>query len=632
MRRALNVAFARACLEAMSAEDAAAAAGAFVSLLNAASPPERNDADEKDDDDDDDDDASVDPAVLECVRLLGARVSETPPPEVETRGAVLAEAWSIVARAAGKNASALSSFLRCAETWTDFALTHVRDEDVSNVVFFSRGEERCRVTTPLLRDVAAKVASFLRRPRPSGGAAPPTLDDDDQATIERVLTRATRRERDRGDWSFFESEPFEALVATLRDTARASFFRNALRTLLYDEQSSSGSRAERLRDGEVSMFPAAFLEDESARAFARRAAAAAHESLSLSRNASYYDSETAENVSVSAPPNETDRLLVRYVHANVCFLKRRSEKSSHYTAFRFLADARVAYADSEAARRATALSAAWLGASKGVSERFAAETTAFCRVTAMGVRDDEARVRLYLSAACAASLRGDEAATARASRLIRDAVADLANGNRFRADGAAGDASAAETAALCAAALATLGAASSETRDESSSESGGRVWKKSSRRTLGVLARFVDERRWKDGSTHRVAANLAVARAAAALARREPVARAAPFTRRRLFLLETAHACLQTAVDACETVDATLVASDARAAATMDVAECVMSSFFPTAEMRDLASALVSRAREDAVSGARDGRLAAVEKAVARFCDAEADAGDTLSG
>ena len=250
----------------------------------------------------------------------------------------------------------------------------------------------------------------------------------------------------------------------------------------------------------------------------------------------------------------------------------------------------------------------------------------------MGVRDDEARVRLYLSAACAASLRGDEAATARARRLIRDAVADLANGNRFRADGAAGDASAAETAALCAAALATLGAASSETRNESSSESGGKVWKKSSRRTLGVLARFVDERRWKDGSTHRVAANLAVARAAAALARREPVARAAPFTRRRLFLLETAHACLQTAVDACETVDATLVASDARAAATMDVAECVMSSFFPTAEMRDLASALVSRAREDAVSGARDGRLAAVEKAVARFCDAEADAGDTLSG
>jgi hypothetical protein len=31
----------------------------------------------------------------------------------------------------------------------------------------------------------------------------------------------------------------------------------------------------------------------------------------------------------------------------------------------------------------------------------------------------------------------------------------------------------------------------------------------------------VDERRWKDGSAHRVAANLAVARAAAALARRE---------------------------------------------------------------------------------------------------------------
>jgi hypothetical protein len=145
----------------------------------------------------------------------------------------------------------------------------------------------------------------------------------------------------------------------------------------------------------------------------------------------------------------------------------------------------------------------------------------------------------------------------------------------------------------------------------------------------------VDERRWKDGSAHRVAANLAVARAAAALGRREKVAETpSKFTRRRCFLLETAHACLQTAVDACETVDVLFVASDTRAAATMDVAEVVVSSFLPTAAMRDLAFSLVSRAREDAssVSGARDGRLAAVEKAVKRFRDAEADAGDTLSG
>jgi hypothetical protein len=487
----------------------------------------------------------------------------------------------------------------------------------------------------LLRDVAAKVTSFLRQPRISTSAAPPTLDENDQAVIERVLTRAARRERDRGDFSaLFESASFEALVSVLRGDARASFFRNALRTLLYDGSSSVRSQSNDVGE----MFPrSAFLEHESARVFARRAAAAAHESLSAARNATAEYAENAGHAQKTLlPPNETDRLLVRYVDTNVCFLKSRS---AFHEAFRFLTDARVAYADSDAAQRAVALSAAWLApraSTPGVSEsRFAVETAAFCRVTAMGVRDDEARVRLYLSAACAASLRGDEAATARASRLVRDAVEHLANGNRFRATGAAGDASAAETAALCAAALATLDAASSETVS-SSSESGRRVGpKKSSRRTLGVLARFVNERRWKDGSAHRVTANLAVARAAAALARREPVAETpAPFTRRRLFLLETAHACLQTAVDACEMVDATVVASDARAAATMDVAECVVSSFFPTAAMRDLASALVSRAREDAssVSGARDGRLAAVEKAVKRFCDAEADAGDTLSG
>ena len=384
---------------------------------------------------------------------------------------MITEAWSIVKRASGTNASKLSSFLRCAETWTDFTFFHARDEDVVENVgerFFG-GEERCdNVTHALLRDVAAKVTSFLRRPRISTSAAPPTLDENDQAVIERVLTRAARRERDRGDFSaLFESASFEALVSILRGDARASFFRNALRTLLYDGSSSVRSKS---NDVGKMWTQSAFLEHESARVFARRAAAAAHESLSAARNASAEYAENAGHAQKTLmPPNETDRLLVRYVDTNVRFLKSRS---AFHEAFRFLTDARVAYADSDAAQIAVALSAAWLApraSTPGVSEsRFAVETAAFCRVTAMGVRDDEARVSLYLSAACAASLRGDEAATARASRLVRDAVEHLANGNRFRATGAAGDASAAETAALCAAALATLDAASSETVSSSS--------------------------------------------------------------------------------------------------------------------------------------------------------------------
>ena len=222
-------------------------------------------------------------------------------------------------------------------------------------------------------------------------------------------------------------------------------------------------------------------------------------------------------------------------------------------------------------------------------------------------------MRLYLSAACAASLRGDEAADARrsSSALVRDAVVDLAN--QKNASGSASDASAAETAERCAAALATL--------------VDGRT---SSRRSLGILARFVLERRWKQGSADRVAANLAVARAAAALARRETTFETAKaFSRRRVALLEVAHACLQTAVDVSETVDATLGASETRAAAILDVAECVSSSFAATAAMRDLASELARRAREDAVD-ARDGRVAAVEKTVARFCAAASEAGQTL--
>jgi hypothetical protein len=238
------------------------------------------------------------------------------------------------------------------------------------------------------------------------------------------------------------------------------------------------------------MFPqSAFLEHESARVFARRAAAAAHESLSAARNAenAEYAEDAGHAQKTLLPPNETDRLLVRYVDTNVCFLKSRS---AFHEAFRFLTDARVAYADSDAAQRAVALSAAWLApraSTPGVSEsRFAAETAAFCRVTAMGVKDDEARVRLYLSAACAASLRGDEAATARASRLVRDAVDHLANGNRFRATGAAGDASAAETAALCAAALATLDKDSSSETVSSSSES---EWKSRKQEVVSAHAR-----------------------------------------------------------------------------------------------------------------------------------------------
>ena len=601
MKRALNVAFARACLEAMSAEDAAAAAGTFVNLLTRAASPGANDGRR------DDGDRSVDPTVLECVRLLGARLSETPPPEVETRGALLAEAWSIAATAAGGNpAQTLSSFLRCAETWTDFAAAHVRDEDGED------GRVASSVLDPLLRDVAAKVTSFLERTSPSGGgAAPPPLADDDQAAVERVLTRALRRERDRGerDSALFESGgAFGALVATLRGAARVSFFRNALRAFLYDDARGERSRATRDSDDARPTFPEArFLENQAARAFARRAAAAAHESLG-----------SRDDVPNSVP-NETDRLLVRYVRVNVRFLKSRS---AFREALRFLASARVAFADSDAAQREVALSAAWLGASvfrnkefresESPSESFAAATAAFCRVTALGVRNGEARVRLYLSAACAASLRGDEAADARrsSSALVRDAVVDLAN--QKNASGSASDASAAETAARCAAALATL--------------VDGRT---SSRRSLGVLARFVLERRWKQGSADRVAANLAVARAAAALARREAVTNAKAFSSRRCALLETAHACLQTAVDVSETVDATRAASDARAAAFLDVAECVSSSFAATAAMRDLASELARRAREDAVD-ARDGRVAAVEKTVARFCAAASEAGQTL--
>ena len=601
MKRALNVAFARACLEAMSAEDAAAAAGTFVNLLTRAASPGANDGRR------DDGDRSVDPTVLECVRLLGARLSETPPPEVETRGALLAEAWSIAATAAGGNpAQTLSSFLRCAETWTDFAAAHVRDEDGED------GRVASSVLDPLLRDVAAKVTSFLERTSPSGGgAAPPPLADDDQAAVERVLTRALRRERDRGerDSALFESGgAFGALVATLRGAARVSFFRNALRAFLYDDARGERSRATRDSDDARPTFPEArFLENQAARAFARRAAAAAHESLG-----------SRDDVPNSVP-NETDRLLVRYVRVNVRFLKSRS---AFREALRFLASARVAFADSDAAQREVALSAAWLGASvfrnkefresESPSESFAAATAAFCRVTALGVRNGEARVRLYLSAACAASLRGDEAADARrsSSALVRDAVVDLAN--QKNASGSASDASAAETAARCAAALATL--------------VDGRT---SSRRSLGVLARFVLERRWKQGSADRVAANLAVARAAAAIARREAVTNAKAFSSRRCALLETAHACLQTAVDVSETVDATRAASDARAAAFLDVAECVSSSFAATAAMRDLASELARRAREDAVD-ARDGRVAAVEKTVARFCAAASEAGQTL--
>ena len=611
MKRALNVAFARACLEAMSAEDAAAAAGTFVNLLTRAASPGANDGRR------DDGDRSVDPTVLECVRLLGARLSETPPPEVETRGALLAEAWSIATTAAGGNpAQTLSSFLRCAETWTDFAAAHVRDEDGED------GRVVSSVLDPLLRDVAAKVTSFLERTSPSGGAAaPPPLAEDDQAAVERVLTRALRRERDRGerDSALFESGAFGALVATLHGAARASFFRSALRAFLYDDARGESFRATRGSDDARPTFPEArFLENKAARAFARRAAAAAHESLG------------ARDDVPNSVPNETDRLLVRYVRANVCFLKSRS---AFHEALRFLASARVAFADSDAAQRETALSAAWLGASVSVhSESFAAATAAFCRVTALGVRNGEARVRLYLSAACAASLRGDEAADARrrSSALVRDAVADLANQKNDSKNGSASDASAAETVARCAAALATL----VDTRDDVSeaseaSEASSRTGRTSSRRSLGVLARFVLERRWKQGSADRVAANLAVARAAAALARREAVTNAKAFSRRRIALLETAHACLQTAVDVSETVDATRAASDARAAAFLDVAECVSSSFAATAAMRDLASDLARRAREDAVD-ARDGRVAAVEKTVARFCAAASEAGQTL--
>ena len=218
--------------------------------------------------------------------------------------------------------------------------------------------------------------------------------------------------------------------------------------------------------------------------------------------------------------------------------------------------------------------------SKSESREFAAATAAFCRVTALGAERRGAR-RLYLSAACRLLAR-------------RSVTRTLVLGARSRRRRRLGEStraaqracSAAETAERC-----------------------GRRSRRSSTvgRRLGAARDrpFVLERRWKQA--RRIASpRTSPSRAAAALARREAVTKA--FSSRRCVAGRARVSADRRGRLGDGRLDESALADAARA--FLDVAES-SSSFAATPGVRDLASELARRAREDAVDAR--GRVAAVE-------------------
>ena len=263
------------------------------------------------------------------VRASSRRASlRDAPPEVETRGALLAEAWSIAATAAG----APSPRARVPAVRGDVDGLRRRARAGRGRRGRARGELSAGPAASRRRREGHLV---LERTSPSGGgAAPPPLADDDQAAVERVLTRALRRERDPRREGLGSFRVGRRVRRARRDAARCRprlvfsqrascvfVRRRARRTVSRDAR--FGRRASYVPRGAVSGKPS------RARVRAARAAAAAHESLGSAMTFA------------NSVPNETDRLLVRYVRVNVRFLKSRS---AFREALRFLASARVAFA------------------------------------------------------------------------------------------------------------------------------------------------------------------------------------------------------------------------------------------------------------------------------------------------
>ena len=497
---------------------------------------------------------SVDPTVLECGDVSGARLSETRP---RGRDARRPARRGVVHRRDGgwrkPSPNALVA-LRCAETWTSLAAAHVRDEDGEDGRVASSAWTRCFATSP------RRSPRFLERTLGRPAAAPRRLrwrTTTSATAVARVRRACGERERERT--GSFRSRAARSARSSPAARCRAASRRNALVRFCTTTRAANGLALRRhVRTTiRVAVRPEArFLENRRARAaFARRAAAAAHESLG-----------SRDDVPNSVPNETGPAALVRYVRVNVRFLKSRSASPP---ARRFLASARPADLGHRIGRAAVAAERRVAGrerVSKQRVSRVRESVREFRRGHGgvlqghrAGVRNGEARVRLYLSAACAASLRGDEAADAR--RRPRRSFATPSSTWRIKnASGSASDASAAETAARCAAGSrrsSTVGRRLGLARGSGAIRPGAEM-------ETGPARQF-SRREPRRRARRR-------ARAARGGHEREGV-----FVTALRALLETAHACLQTAVDVSETVDATRAASDGRARrrSRTRAAECV---------------------------------------------------------
>lgn len=319
-------------------------------------------------------------AQADCYRILGEKLAECPPPS-EARLGVLREVWAVV-----RKYENLSAYLRCADTWLEYLLTHFGHQELNALLKDVVKHANAEVTAAV---AAASVVGGTAVGERSGVGVVGTakLPDEKLKFIESIAFRVLLHYRDLP--AVLSLDPFTPLTDFLHGSSKRYFFRRLL---------------------ELVTEPAAGpLRDPVALHFAFEGAKALHDAL--------------DGMSSESDRNEASVLAIKLVRA--AHFGRDYEQHLN-----FLVSCRSGFAALSTVQEAIVMQAARIGADamnavKGQHSKktlaFVKATTAFCQITIPSIAGVVARLKLFLISAEAALMNG---LVQQADGLVRSAITD----------------------------------------------------------------------------------------------------------------------------------------------------------------------------------------------------------------
>lgn len=492
--------------------------------------------------------------------VLGERLCNSPESlNIQTAKEMTQAAWQVVYIVT----DSITSFLKCADIWLDFAVrSELRGDNSSD----SDHELRWR-----LADVSTRVTSEQLT----------SMDPESQVHVERILGRALRRAcsslKKESITALLNSEAFISLASYLSGSALVAFHNSVLTTFTSFEFLSTDAVAESV------IIP-----------FAVRCAETVHKDL-----VQRIRSDTSESVTISS--TQPFRLIMRFID-RVVFGFTTQQKTEK--ALRFLQTIRKTFFDDDETLRALCVRSLWLGESKGettstgithTSFEFKSSCVAFCCVTLASVHCDTTKATLYLRAARVALTENFDYLFV--SRLVCSAIRSYGSITQRITTriGKQSNREAVQIATTVAGLLCVL-----ERKRKVIDDKTEKTKKIPLSKPVCVFLRFAEKLAASLGDSFevKVTLNVLMVRLLSSLAQtRNPDPETLnPDTE---FLLELSHLYAQRAVDFAELVDEKVIKSEKRTAARVDVAETFASCFQRTKDMTVLIHTLLQRALND---------------------------------